>query len=241
MRPTVASPPLPPEKATAVVYSADGAGGFAETTEALRDGVRATGASLRVEMVDWSHGHLRMVADHLHISNLHQQARRLADSVREWHKRYPHLPVYFIGHSAGCMVVLEAAETLGPGYVERIVLLAPSVSADYDLRPALASARLGVDSFMSNRDWFVLGVGMTLFGTTDRHFAAAAGRVGFRRRGTTPADVALYSTKLRQHRWDPSQAWTGHDGGHYGSFEDQYLRTYILPLFGGGRVDGRNG
>jgi hypothetical protein len=126
-------------------------------------------------------------------------------------------------------VVLAAAEVLPPASVERIVLLAPSVSAGYDLRPALACARCGIDSFCSRRDVFLLGAGVTLAGTADRRWDPAAGRVGFRPVLVYPDDAQLY-TKLREHSWDPRVAWTGDQGLHYGSNREEFARAYLLPL-----------
>jgi hypothetical protein len=130
-----------------------------------------------------------------------------------------------------------AAESLPPGGVERVVLLAPSVSTDYDLRPALARSRQGIDVFYSRRDWLVLGLGMTFSGTTDRRLGAAAGRVGFRPVITDPGDRALYA-RLRQHEWEPDVAWTGHTGGHYGADEPGHVRARIVPLLVPGRGEG---
>src|SRR2546430_801677 len=85
------------------------------------------------------------------------------------------LPLY-----SGCAaVVLEGAGAVPADSLEGIVLLAPSVSARYDLKPPLRSARQGIDVFYSRHDWFVLGLGTVLSGTTDRRLAPAAGRVGF--------------------------------------------------------------
>src|SRR5947207_1011475 len=107
--------------------------------------------------------------------------------------------------------------------------MAPSVSADYDLRPALLGVRDGLDVFCSARDWGYLGIGTALVGTSDRHWSAAGGRVGFRPRVERPEDVALYG-RLRQHPWDPCLAWTGNRGGHYGTYQPEYLCAYVLPL-----------
>jgi pimeloyl-ACP methyl ester carboxylesterase len=211
------------------VFCADGAGGYGGTTEALREALARQRSSLRVEMVDWSHGYGRVALDHLDQGNIEAEGRRLAGQVLAWRARCPGQPVYLIGHSAGCAVLLAAAQALPANSVERIVLLAPSVSAGYDLRPALASARGGVDAFVSWRDWVALGIATRLLGTTDRRWAASAGRVGFRPVVTSPADAALYG-RLRQHSWDPCQAWTGNVGGHYGSYTPVFLDAYVLPL-----------
>jgi hypothetical protein len=113
--------------------------------------------------------------------------------------------------------------------LERIILLAPSVCETYDLRPALRTARCGVDVFHSNEDRIILGAAMRIVGTADHQCRRAAGRYGFTPIIFCPADAALYG-KLRQHPWDPAVEWSGHRGGHYGNNEAAFLRAYVLPL-----------
>src|SRR5262249_54192730 len=108
-------------------------------------------------------------------------------------------------------------------------LLAPAVSSTYDLRPALRSARYGIDVFTSERDFLILGAGVGVVGTTDRRWEAAAGRVGFQPVAETPDDAALYG-KLRQHPWDTSVAWTGNTGGHFDTYETRFFEAYVMPL-----------
>ena len=134
-----------------------------------------------------------------------------------------------MGHSAGCAVVLAAAEALPPGGVDRIVLLAPSVCTAYDLRPALRSARCGIDVFHSSQDRLVLGLGMRLVGTAEHACRTAAGQCGFTPVLAGPADATLYG-KLRQHPWRRSVEWTGNHGGHYGAYQPDFLRAAVLPL-----------
>jgi hypothetical protein len=45
----------------------------------------------------------------------------------------------------------------------------------------------------------------------------------------TAADPWLFR-KLRQHDWEPYQESYGHDGGHYGAYQQSFLRTHVLPL-----------
>jgi pimeloyl-ACP methyl ester carboxylesterase len=226
-----ASAKLPVEApaASAVAFCADGAGGFGYTTEALAYTAAEERLPLHVELVPWSHGRGRMFADACDWAHAQEQGRLLAARVRAWQECRPELPVYLVGHSAGCAVVLEAAGRLPPDSLERVVLLAPSVSADYDLRPALASARRGVDAFTSRWDVVTLGLGMRLLGTADRRWSATAGRVGFRRVEKGPDDAALYA-RLHEHPWDAGEWSTGHHGGHYGGYEPGFLRARVLPL-----------
>ena len=222
---TLAAPRAP---IRAVVFCADGAGGFGGTSAALRENLGEQ-SQVRVELFDWSHGKWRMLSDHLHHRNIVEQGQRLAREIQTLKARRPDVSIYLVGHSAGSAVVLVAAESVPPGVIDCVVLLAPSVSSTYDLRPALSRSRLGIDAFISKSDWWILGVNMRLFGTTDGRWTTTSGRVGFQPVGREPRDVALY-TGLHQHAWDPTQASTGHQGGHYGSFEDGYLRAYVLPL-----------
>jgi pimeloyl-ACP methyl ester carboxylesterase len=223
----------PVEKASGIVLCADGSGGPGGTTQILQQVVAETRAPLRVEMVDWSHGSGRYLADHLLWGNIERSGLALARQIQALRERYPDKKIHLIGQSAGCAVLLVAAEALPPNTVDRIVLLAPSVSTRYDLRPSLRSARQGIDVYYSRHDWVVLGLGMALSGTTDRDLAPAAGRVGFRRVITKPGDEALYAARLRQYEWNPSVAWTGNNGQHFGPRSPKHLQAYVLPLLVG--------
>jgi alpha-beta hydrolase superfamily lysophospholipase len=219
----------PPKTIQGVVLCADGAGGFGWTTEALQYTAAEKQIPIHVEMVDWSHGWGRMITDNCHWSHTKRKGQELARLVQRIRTERPELEVFLIGHSAGCAVVLQSCKDLPANSVERIVLLAPSVSPGYDLRPALACSRLGVDAFISRRDWVTLGMTMRVFGTTDRRWTAGAGQVGFQLPDNTPETKQLYA-KLREHVWEPTEADTGNRGGHYGSYVPGYLRSKILPL-----------
>ncbi len=213
----------------AVALVANGAGGFNAASTSLQRTVEADGLPLEVETFDWTHGHLRVLADQVDRGHALEEGAELARRVCAIGQAYPGVPVSLVGHSAGCAVVLAAAQSLPPGSVHRIVLLSPAVSADHDLRPALACARCGVDSFYSKSDLFYLGLGVVLLGNADRDRTAAAGRVGFRLPPACPADEALYA-KLRQYPWEASLGPTGNLGGHYGTYQPGFLRAVVLPL-----------
>ncbi|HEY7327317.1 MAG TPA: alpha/beta hydrolase [Gemmataceae bacterium] len=244
--------PVPPCGCTSpnadVVFVADGSGDYRTTSRVLCETVNACNVPLRVETFVWSHGYSRMLIDHVDHCNHIEEGRRLATYVAT-----ASIPtqcvaargcappaqaggtcenprgVYLVGHSSGCAVVLAAAEASPPGSIERIVLLAPAVAHDYDLRPALRASRQGIDAFISRRDIGALALGTGIAGTADRRLAAASGRVGFTPILCCPGDEQLY-TKLRVHPWDPSVEWTGNRGNHYGTLEPDFMRAYILPL-----------
>jgi pimeloyl-ACP methyl ester carboxylesterase len=215
-----------------VVFVANGSGDSRTVSTNLAQVVAEARLPLQVETFAWSHGWLRYLADHVDHANHLAQGRRLAVQVAAYRQACPGRRIYLIGHSAGSAVILAAAELLPPDSVERIVLLAPAVCAQYDLRPALRSARCGIDVFHSYRDRMVLGLGMRLVGTADRCCHVAAGQCGFAPVIASAADVALYA-RLRQHPWAAVVGWSGNDGGHYGSIQVGYLRAYVLPLLVG--------
>jgi pimeloyl-ACP methyl ester carboxylesterase len=212
-----------------VVFVADGSGDFRTTSKALCQAVRDCGAGLRIETFVWSHGYGRMLADHFDHCNHLEEGQQLAGQIAAWRQACPQRAVYLAGHSSGCAVLLAAAEVSPPGSIERMVLLAPAVACDYDLRPALRACRQGIDVFISRRDVGALGVGTGIAGTADRRWCSAAGRVGFAPVLTCPGDEMLY-TKLRTHPWDCSVVWSGNRGSHYGTLEQGFMRAYVLPL-----------
>jgi len=214
-----------------VIFAIEGAGGWeAEATStALRQTIAEQGLPYYVATFDWSHGRGRFFADQVDVGYARDEGRCLAEHIAAYRQNCPCAQIFVVAHSAGSLVALSAAEAVPPGSIDRLILLAPAVSSAYDLRPALCNTRQGIDVFRSYHDLLILGLYVYLIGTTDRRWDAAAGRVGFEPIVCGPSDCALYQ-KLRDHPWDPSLAWTGNDGGHYGSHSPGYLRAYVLPL-----------
>lgn len=221
--------PGPTAAPAGIVIVADGAGDFRELSVNINEVIWATSTPLLVETFVWSHGYRRYLADQIDHDNHLAQGRRLAEYVCRHRQHFPNRSVFLLGNSAGCEVLLDAAAWLPPDSVDRIVLLAPSVCAYHDLRPALRAARGGIDVFTSHKDRLILGLGMRIVGTTERDCNTAAGRTGFRPVIANAQDAALYQ-RLRQHPWE--QAWRehGHNGGHFGSTQPQFLRSHIVPL-----------
>ena len=125
--------------------------------------------------------------------------------------------------------VLAALENLPPGIVERCLLLSPSHSNCYDLRPALANVNKGIHVFYSGSDRLYLNMAMRMMGRTCPECAQASGRTGYRVYPQTPEDLALYS-KLYQRAWTPCDRPTGNLGGHFGNYEPDFIHRSFLPL-----------
>lgn len=209
-----------------LIVVADGAGDFRACSDVIRHTAAACGLNCEVVTYVWSHGYLRNLADQTDLEHIRHRGRHLAELVRYQRQRFPQAPITLVGHSAGSGVVLAAAEQLPPGYIERIVLLSPSLSDKYDLRPALASTSDGIDTYISPADWFWLGVIVRLLGTQDDPKAErASGRFGF----TVDQQDPQYA-KLRVHRWSPELKLLGNDGGHFGGYQADFLREKVFPL-----------
>jgi pimeloyl-ACP methyl ester carboxylesterase len=219
----------PESSAGVVVFSADGAGNFQNCSRSLRQTVALAGVPIQVETFEWSHGYCRVILDQVAFGYAKAQGRRMAETVTEFCARNPRARVYLMGHSAGVTVALIAAAHMPPGLVEGVLLLSGSVSADYDLRPALRNVRGYVDVFYSRRDWWYLGVATRLVGTSDRLYSPTSGRIGFRPAPESPEDEQLFA-RLRQRSWQPDDRWTGNLGGHYGNYQPEFLRAHILPI-----------
>jgi pimeloyl-ACP methyl ester carboxylesterase len=211
------------------VYSIDGSAHLRAMSDDLRRAVEKANLPLQVEVVDWSHGSGRIFAD-LHSQAHHRaQGAELAGRIKTRHEANPTERIYLVSHSAGAAVCLAAAEALPEGVLDRVILLAPAVSASYDLRPALRSARGGIDVFFSRKD--LISFSLNIIGTTDgRH--SSAGFSGFDV-APSEADRALYAN-LRQFGWESSMTRSGAYGGHFGFTRLGFFETSVVPLLAQG-------
>jgi hypothetical protein len=233
-RPVMAaySPPDGPD-GRPLMWVVDGAGDLHGCSNALSYANLLVGSPVEMAVFGWSHGHGRLLMDQLDMGHARAQGARLAAKIRDRQSREPGRRVVVVAHSAGSAVALAATESLPPDAIDRLILLAPSVSTGYDVRPALVAAREGMDVFCSKKDWVALGFVVRVIGTTDRFWSgSAAGRYGFQRKGS-PAPAEPDAGRLRQHFWTSEVAWTGHTGGHHGVHAPTFVQTYLLPLVEG--------
>lgn len=225
-RPTELPDPRP------LVWVLDGAGDLRGSSTALAQANLMAGTPLELCVFPWSHGYRRMLLDQTDMAHARVQGARLAAAILERQQREPGRRVVLAAHSAGCAVAVAAGDVLPPDSVDRILLLAPSVSTGYDLRPTLRAAREGVDVFCSKKDWVALGFVVRVVGTTDNaRSGTAAGRFGFQPKGDRSLDDAE-ANRLRQHFWSADVAWTGHTGGHHGMHAPAFVHAYLFPLMG---------
>ncbi len=214
-----------------LVWVVDGAGDLHGCSNALSQANMMLGNPAELAPFAWSHGYRRLLLDQIDMAHAKTQGARLAEKILERQRAEPGRRVVVVAHSAGCAVALEAGDALPADAIDRMILLAPSVSTGFDVRPSLRSAREGIDVFCSKKDWVALGFVTRVVGTTDKFWAPAAGRHGFDLRQQQTAEDQL-AARLRQHFWSPEVAWTGHTGGHHGMHTQAFLHTYVFPLMG---------
>jgi pimeloyl-ACP methyl ester carboxylesterase len=212
-----------------VCFVADGAGNYQMASKSLRTTVSQASVPMEVETFNWSHGYKKIITDQVDSQHARLKGKQLAETVLAFKYDNPQAKVQLVGHSAGSLVVLSAAEMLPPDTIDHIILLSPSVSAQYDIRPALRCTRCTVEVHFSQKDWVFLGIWTGLLGCADRRHCVASGRVGFRTQLDSPADAHL-RPKLVQHAWNPSFISLGNYGGHYGGYQPEYLRERVLPV-----------
>ncbi len=225
------SPQTPETDARPLVWVVDGAGDMKGCSNALTQANMLAGNTMELSVFPWSHGYRKLLIDQIDGQHAKAQGARLAAAILDRKKREPGRRVVLVSHSAGCAVALAAGDCLPPEAIDRSILLAPSVSTGYDLRPSLWASKEGMDVFCSRKDWVALGFVIRVVGTTDTRSGTAAGRFGFQPRGEAAGDPVV-SAKLRQHFWSAEQAWTGHTGGHHGMHTPAFLHAYLFPLIG---------
>jgi pimeloyl-ACP methyl ester carboxylesterase len=163
-----AAPPAPDSRP--IVWIADGAGDLRGCSNAFAHANMLAGGPLELAVFPWSHGYRRLLMDQTDLNHARSQGARLAARIVERSKEEPGRRVILVAHSAGSAVALAAGDSLPPGAVDRIILLAPSVSTGYDLRPSLAASREGIDVFCSKKDWVALGFATRMVGTVDKRW-----------------------------------------------------------------------
>jgi pimeloyl-ACP methyl ester carboxylesterase len=193
----------------------------------LRKSVAAAQPAVIVRTFEWGLP-LPLYMMNLQDKGIHVTAEeKLAKAIVSWRDRYPAGKLTLLGHSAGCGVILGSLSRLEKRVdVENVVLLAPSVSPDYQISPALRQIAGTLHVFYSDSDRLWLGWRTSTFGTYDSVKTEAAGKVGL----NVDHLHAELREKIVQHAYEPEFAELGHGGGHFGSLERRFDDKVIAPL-----------
>ncbi|MGD1275795.1 MAG: hypothetical protein ABR964_01065 [Tepidisphaeraceae bacterium] len=163
--------------------------------------------------------------------DLHEHTEiKLAALITRWRAAHPQSRIVLIGHSAGAGVILGALARLDDrvGEVGPVILLAPAVSPDYQLKPALGHVRV-IHVFYNKDDDFWQGIGPAIFGNYDGAHRNGAGKRGFTLTGLD----ADQRTKVIQHPYQKEWDKLGQHGGHFDWLAHDFVARVLMPLVDG--------
>jgi len=206
------------------VVIADGSNDSASLSENLASALDIQGVRVVIRTVEWTRTESAR-EDYVCRNTQLVGAAKMAYEVRQLRSAFPNSPIVLMGYDAGTRVVLAAAEQLPPAYVDRIILMSPSVSSFYDVRPAIRAARCGVDVFFNPSD-NVLEQKEAELGPCDGARTRAAGLTSFlianKYKSSLAGDPIL--SNLRQYDISDSL------GGHYAALRTPLLQQRVIPL-----------
>lgn len=230
--PIVSAGPADAPSSRPLIWVVDGAGDLKGCSNGLAQTNLAENTPFEITVFPWSHGFRRLLLDQIHHKHAKEKGALLAALLTDARKADPQRRMVLVAHSAGSAVALAACSDLPTGTIDRLVLLAPSVSSGYDIRPALRAPREGIDVFCSEKDRIALGLVLRVVRTADTlRSSMAAGRHGFQPKKSAPL-TEEESSRVRHHFWTEDIAWTGHNGRHHGMHAPAFVKNYIFPLVG---------
>jgi pimeloyl-ACP methyl ester carboxylesterase len=194
--------------------------------DSIARGLDQGGVNWAIEIMDWASAWGPLYNLRAEERN-HLKARQLSHRIRRYQIAYPDRPVVLVGQSGGGAIAVWTAEELTPRQsIKGILLINVALSRDYSLIRALEHTEEGIVSFYSPRDWMLLGVGTTVYGTMDGRHAVSAGMERFR----VPTDRPRAYGKLFEIGWSKEMAKSGHPGLHLTSAAKDFVARYLAPL-----------
>lgn len=209
-----------------LVIALDGVGGTGILPLSLMAAAKFGGANLKIRRFFWNHGLFMPFHDLLdkeHISRKGAELAELIDSIDKEHS------VQVVAKSGGSLVAVKALELLAERRVARTILLSPAISPGYDLSRALQAIERNLICYYSPYDRVILGLGTSIFGTSDGVRTVSAGCAGFEVEPQSCLYPEQYA-KLEQERWRPEMLKQLHNGMHFGNSATPWLLKNVVPL-----------
>ncbi len=215
-------PSYGPKARYGITFYSPGAGNVDFGDNGLRTGLEQAGYQGQVATNMWTVSFNPAIDQALRINAL-AGARKLAGWIEDYADKYPGKPINLVGLSAGTGVTIWALERLKPGYqVDNVILLASSLSNNYDTTKALGHVRGKVYNYYSSND-AVLQIPMKLFGTIDGKFGVdGAGAVGLKGNRTS---------QVVNIRWKPDFRRYGYHGGHTDGTSPGFVKAVLSQHF----------
>lgn len=217
--------PLPPG-ATYLLHL-PGISGDTFFDRAWMTSLKEGGVADRVVLFDWTCRDPGIDALQAYARN-RRQADQIAHLLSSQAESNPTGHLILTAESGGAALAVWALERLPRNVkVDQVVLVQPAISPGYDLSSALRHVKRNMYYTSSPGDWFVLGFGTRVFGTSDGKRTDAAGLVGFQAPGS--ADARQYR-KLIELKYDPVWMQWGDFGGHTGGLSTGFAYHVLAPL-----------
>ena len=204
-----------------------GIGGTMYVDRMFVKGLRAGHCDAEIQIYDWTEHDPGIDALHA-IDRNRKQAAHVAGFLGRRIERWPDERIVITSHSGGGALAVWTLEDLPrDARVDDVFLLAPALSPNYDLTPALSHVRGHMYVFSSESDELVLGFGCRMFGTMDGVLTDAAGRVGFvRPRNGDPEEYRKLINVPYQAAW----LRYGNYGDHIGPMAWRFVAHVVAPL-----------
>jgi hypothetical protein len=188
----------------------------------IREGLMNAGCYRAITIYNWGVPipGIGLLVNQTNVLGNRMAGKNIAQMIEKYQMAYPGRPVYIVGHSGGGGVAIFTAEAMRPGQtIDGIVLLSASISADYNLKPALGHCRKGILNIYNRADSALLGTGTMIMGNVDGGHGTSAGLSGFMRR----------NPKLRQ-RSVPANASARFGGStHNVATRPGFVASYVAP------------
>ena len=215
----------------------DGAGNWGFGAVEVPGGLREAGYKGNVEIYIWTTSLIPLI-DQLNIPAAKLRAAALANRIKDYRHRFPENKLNIIALSAGTGVATWAVESLDEDTkINNLVLLASSLSHDYDMSKALKYMTGKVYVYHSPHDEVLAAI--PLIGTIDgKRGVHSVGQVGL----TTPAG---FSGRIVNTPWSRKYVRFGWTGSHTDCTRKPFIRHVISkhvidrnPRFRRHRADG---
>ena len=217
-----------------VLFLVDGVGRFQAGALMARRALRDLGSDIGTILYDGQtpvYG--EVLSDLMWYRRNRLMGAKFGRKLLTFRRQHPDTRIHVLAFSGGAGIAIFGLEALrGRALIDTLILACPAVSQAYNLAPALRAVQRCY-ALTSHRDSVILGLGTRIFGTTDRKFESAAGRVGFCiPLDASKGDAEVYA-RMRQVRWTSDLKKLGHPGGHTGWASPKLLRRHLLPLLQG--------
>jgi len=190
------------------------------------EGLGEGGLADHLEVYDWTKPNIWIAALHAYDHN-RAEARVISSRIAAKLKADPQARIILTGWSGGCQVAIWALEELPESAsIQSLIIVAPSITPTYDLTSALRHVRGKMYAVTSPGDFVVLGIGTSLFGTSDGTYTVSAGLIGFSR---PPEGDARQYEKLHQMPFDAKWIRYGDLGDHTGAMSKIFAREVLAP------------